>query len=151
MSENTDANDSPYGARERTPVPAGGLRRCFRRLTRNAWRILFLWLVIFSAIVYGIYRFVEPTYLAYSMIRIESFPVDLFGPTTSPDGDGSQTSHLKTEDLLLKRQNPQRWGSWHRRNHEVHIRDEILRQVRQSGIENWVQCVVMCTDLGEDG
>src|SRR5271167_4054653 len=81
MSETLGTHDHPFGAGERTAVPPGRWGGIFRRITRNWWRILFLWLVISSALSYGIYQFVEPTYTAFGMVKVESNQPDLFGPS----------------------------------------------------------------------
>ena len=44
-----------------------------RGLARNWWRILLLWLVVSSLLAYTVYRLVEPTYQAYSLLRIHHF------------------------------------------------------------------------------
>ena len=56
-------------------------RHPLQRLARNWWRILLIWLVVSSPLVYLIYRLVEPTYQAESLLRIESNQPDLFGPS----------------------------------------------------------------------
>ncbi len=96
MSENPGTHDDPFAARERTAVPPGRSGGIFRGITRHWWRILFLWLVISSALAYGIYRFVEPTYQAFGMIKVESNPPDLYGPSMNPFGNDSQP-YLLTE------------------------------------------------------
>ena len=56
-------------------------KQLLRGLVRNWWRILLLWLVVSAPLIYLIYRFVEPTYQAYSLLRIESNQPELFGPS----------------------------------------------------------------------
>ena len=65
-------------ASSRSPINS---RQLLRGLVRNWWRILLLWLVVSSPLVYLIYRLVEPTYQAYSLLRIESNQPELFGPS----------------------------------------------------------------------
>ena len=98
MWEDTGANDNPFYAADQAAAPPGRFRRLFRRLTRNAGRILLLWLVISSVIVYGIYRLVEPTYQAYSMIKVESYEPELFGDSLmARDGSSSPLIYLQSE------------------------------------------------------
>ena len=73
-------------------------RQLLRGLVRNWWRILVLWLVVSSPLVYLIYRLVEPTYQAFSMLRIESNQPELFGPSLLNRDAGSATpSYLQTQ------------------------------------------------------
>ena len=73
-------------------------RQLFRGLVRNWWRILFAWLVLAAPLTYLLYRLIEPTYQAYSMIKIESNQPELFDHgLIAHDGSGSQPSYLQTE------------------------------------------------------
>ena len=96
QGENLGTHDHLFAGEERTTVPTGRSGRIFRRLTHNAWRILFLWLVISSALTYGIYRYFEPSYQASSMIKIESYQPELFEHSLVAH-DGTQPSYLQTE------------------------------------------------------
>ncbi len=55
-------------------------RRRLRGVLRGLMRIVLLWLIISTPFVFLIYRFVEPTYRAESMLLIESNEPQLFGP-----------------------------------------------------------------------
>src|SRR4051812_16998280 len=69
-----------------------------RRLARNWWRILLLWLLICSPLVYLIYWLVEPTFQAYSLLRIESNHPDLFGPSLiTREQEAGTPSYLQTQ------------------------------------------------------
>ncbi len=80
-----------------------------RGLTRHWWRILLLWLLISAPAAYFLYSLIEPTYEAYSVLRIEPSQHDLFGPLRSGlmDARGADT-YLRTQvdmirsDLVLK-------------------------------------------------
>lgn len=98
---NLETHDARFAGEERTSAPTGRSGRVFRRLTHNAGRILFLWLLISMPLVYGIYRFVEPRYQAYSMVKIESYLPELFDHSL-PAHDGSPPSLLQTEMESIK-------------------------------------------------
>ena len=54
--------------------------------------------MISSPLVYLIYRLVEPTYQAYSLLRIESNQPELFGPSLlARDEGGATPSYLQTQ------------------------------------------------------
>jgi len=116
MLEHLGTHDHPFGAEERLAVPPGRSGGVFRRITSNWWRILFLWLVISSALINGIYLFVEPTYQASGMVKVEANQPDLFGPSINPSWSDSQPTYLLTEiesmrsnpvlDLALTRNDP---------------------------------------------
>ncbi len=102
MSEGVGTDEIVYEIGDRTTTPPGGSRRLFRRLTHNAGRILLLWLILSSAISYAIYRFVEPTYQASSMIRVESRQIDLFDSSILGDSQEAKPSYLQTEIEMLR-------------------------------------------------
>ena len=77
----------------------------FRGLARNWWRILLIWLVLAAPLTYLIYRYVEPTYQAYGLVKVESNQPDLFGPSSSRDGGNTQPTYLQTEIETI-RSNP---------------------------------------------
>jgi capsular polysaccharide biosynthesis protein len=116
MSENLGTHDNPFGAGERTVVPPGRSGGVFRRITRNWWQILLAWLVLAAPLTYLVYRYVEPTYTAFGMIKVESYEPDLFGSSMGRDGSGTQPTYLLTEietirsnpvlDLALTRHEP---------------------------------------------
>ncbi len=74
------------------------------RITRNRWRIAFLWVVISGPLAYLIDRYIEPTYLAYGLIKVESYP-DLFGTSQGRDEADSKLDYLQTEIETI-RSNP---------------------------------------------
>lgn len=51
-----------------------------RGLVRHGWRILALWLLVSVPAAYLLYTLVEPTYEAYSVIRIDGSQTELYGP-----------------------------------------------------------------------
>jgi polysaccharide biosynthesis transport protein len=53
--------------------------------------------MISSALAYGIYRFVEPTYQAFGMVKVEFNQPDLFGPSMNLYGSNSEPTYLQTE------------------------------------------------------
>ena len=58
-----------------------------RGLSRHWWRILGLWLVMSAPIVFLIYLFIQPTYEASSLLRIEPAQPDLFSSLNREMGD----------------------------------------------------------------
>ncbi len=90
------SSDNLSGAGERIAVPPGRSGGVFRRLTHNAWRILILWLVISSVLTYGIYRFIQPMYQAYALVKIESSQPELFDHSLMAL-DGAGPTYLQTE------------------------------------------------------
>jgi succinoglycan biosynthesis transport protein ExoP len=80
-----------------SPPSALNSRMLLRGLARNWWRILLVWLVLATPLTYLVYRYVEPTYQAYGLVKVESNQPDLFGPSMSRDGGGSQPTYLQTE------------------------------------------------------
>ena len=79
----------------RSPITSKQLQR---GLARN-WRwIILLWLLFSAPLVYLIYRLVEPTFQAYSLLRIESNQPELFGPSLlARDAGGATPSYLQTQ------------------------------------------------------
>ena len=102
MPETLETDHIRFIESERSGAMPGRSGNVFRRITRNWWRILFLWLVISSALTYGIYRFVEPTYLAFGLVKVESNQPDLFGPSMDPLGRNLPPSYLTTEIETMK-------------------------------------------------
>ena len=79
----------------RSPVNSTQL---LRGLVRNWWRILLLWLVVSLPLAYLIFWLVEPTYQAYSLLRIESNSPDIFGSSLlARDAGGATPSYLQTQ------------------------------------------------------
>ena len=62
-----------------TPVtPSISSQTLLRGLTRHWWRILLLWLLISVPLAYLVYVLVEPTYEAFSTIRIEPVQPEIY-------------------------------------------------------------------------
>ena len=75
-------------------------RVILRGLGRHWWRILGLSLVVCAPIVFLIYRFVQPTYEASSLLHIEPLAPELF--EFSRGGESQATTYLKTEVEVLR-------------------------------------------------
>ena len=56
-------------------------RLLVRGLVRNWWRILLFWLIVSVPLVYLVYVMIEPSYEAFSTLRIEPSKPELFGPS----------------------------------------------------------------------
>jgi uncharacterized protein involved in exopolysaccharide biosynthesis len=68
-----------------TGQPAGASsgigRRSFMRELASRWRrILLFWVLVASPVAYVIYVFVEPTFEAVSLLRVEPRPINLYSP-----------------------------------------------------------------------
>jgi len=87
------------------PPSSVNLRILLRGLARNWWLILLLWLVLVAPGIYLIYQYVQPSYVAIGMVKVESNQPDLFGPTANPFGNGSEPTYLSTE-IESMRSNP---------------------------------------------
>ena len=90
--------------RELTPAAAPTTidsRLLLRGLARNWWRILLAWLVLAAPLTFLVFRFIEPTYQAYSMIRIVPNQPELFDHPLMAR-DGTQPSYLQTEIESIK-------------------------------------------------
>ena len=90
--------------RELTPTAAPTTidsRLLLRGLARNWWRILMAWLVLAAPLTFLVFRFIEPTYQAFSMIKIVPNQPELFDhPLVGRDG--MQPSYLQTEIESIK-------------------------------------------------
>ena len=53
-----------------------------RGLTRHWWQVLLLWLAVSAPIVFPISKFIEPTYEASSLLKIEPLALELFNLNT---------------------------------------------------------------------
>jgi capsular exopolysaccharide synthesis family protein len=71
----------------------------FRGLARNWWRILLVWVMLSAPLVYLIYKFVQPTYQAISLVRIEPNQPELFGPQLQ--ARDAQPIFLQTQRTLI--------------------------------------------------
>jgi uncharacterized protein involved in exopolysaccharide biosynthesis len=63
-----------------TPAPRIGRGRIIRGLASQWWRILLVWLLVATPVAYLIYRFVDPTYEAASLLRAEPSAIDRYNP-----------------------------------------------------------------------
>src|SRR5205807_5078264 len=120
--DSIDRSDSNVPARfpadsPRTPAPIAAIPRdlaltptttplqvnpqvILRGISRHWWRILLLWLVVSAPLAYLIYALVEPTYEAFSVLRIEPAQPELF----SPGGLGRGIDDLKSVQPYLQTQ-----------------------------------------------
>ncbi len=71
-------------------------------VSRLGWKILFCWLAISIPMAYFIWPFVEPTYEASSILRVEPFPPKLFEPLREdvPDPRIAE-AYLRTQVELI--------------------------------------------------
>jgi capsular polysaccharide biosynthesis protein len=62
-------------------------RPVLRRLADHWWRILLLWLVMYTLVAYVIWTIVEPTYEAFSLLEVQPTQIELFksGKGETPD------------------------------------------------------------------
>jgi len=72
-----------------------------RGLVRHWWRILLLWLVVSAPLAYLIFQFIQPTYEASSMLRVEPSAPNLFAPSKLNDS-GTAFPFLQTQVQLIK-------------------------------------------------
>ena len=70
-----------------------------RGLSRHWWRILLLCLVVSAPLMTVIWFYIQPTYEAYSLLRIEPAAPELFGPLRG--GEGRSVSYLQTQANLI--------------------------------------------------
>jgi hypothetical protein len=76
-----------------------------RRLAGHSWKILLLWFLVSAPILFVIYRFVEPTYEAFSILRIEPKEAKLL-ETMDENVDMREVIHfLQTQTSLLTTDN----------------------------------------------
>ena len=71
------------------------------RVAARWWQLLLLWLVVSAPIVFLIYLFVRPTYMATSILRIEPAQQDVFGPMIRDDGEFKGEKFLKTQVSMI--------------------------------------------------
>jgi capsular polysaccharide biosynthesis protein len=72
-----------------------------RRLAGHWRRIVWLCLVVSTPLLVLIWFFVQPTYEASSLLRIESASPQLFGTLRRGSGDGSNLPYLETQANLI--------------------------------------------------
>ena len=88
-----------------TPSPQIKSRTILRGLTRYWWLILLLWLGVSAPIVFAIYRFVEPTFEAFSILRLEPTQARLFETNQDSSESRSIIHFLQTQANLLTTDN----------------------------------------------
>ena len=76
-------------------------RIVLRVLGRHWWRILTLWLVVYAPIAFAIYMFVQPTYEAVSLLRIEPALPELLSPIARGTPESQNSTYLKTQVGLI--------------------------------------------------
>jgi polysaccharide biosynthesis transport protein len=69
------------GELARSSMPQISSQVLLRGLSRHWWRIMLLWLVVSVPMAYLIYVWIEPTYEAFSTLRIEPTQPELFAST----------------------------------------------------------------------
>lgn len=83
-----------------SPVNA---RMILHGLGRHWWRILLLWLVISAPVAVAIYRFVEPTYESFAVLKVQPNQPDLFGASLQGGGDfRGFKPYLETQVNLIR-------------------------------------------------
>ncbi len=94
---------APESDREPTRAPQIAHRSILGGLAGEWRRILLAWLVVAAPVGYLIFRFVEPTYKAMSLLRAEPRAIDLYGPGQRGTPDpGEVRSYLETQIQLLR-------------------------------------------------
>jgi polysaccharide biosynthesis transport protein len=73
-----------------------------RGLIRNWWRILVLWLVVSAPAMCLIWLFIQPTYEAFSLLRVEPSTLNLFAPSNNQDNTTTHLPYLQTQVQLIK-------------------------------------------------
>jgi hypothetical protein len=103
---------------DRTPLPAlpPGLsgdvaiastqqvnpKTLLRGLTRHWWQILLIWLVVSLPVMYLIHQFVEPTFEAFSILRVTPTSWRLYESSRSENGDFKEgVPYLQTQIGLI--------------------------------------------------
>ena len=64
------------------------------RISRHWWRILGLWLVVSAPIAFLIYLFIQPTYEASSLLRIEPAVPDILSPLNRSPAENQSSTYL---------------------------------------------------------
>jgi capsular exopolysaccharide synthesis family protein len=72
-----------------------------RGVTRHWWRILLLWLFVSAPIAFAIFQYIQPTFEAFSLLRIEPAAPELFQPIKGSSGDGRSYTYLQTQTELI--------------------------------------------------
>ena len=74
-------------------------RVILRGLSRHWWKILLLWCLVSAPIAFSIWRLIEPTYEASSLLHIEPLADELFSVNRAGESQG--LTYLKTEVTVL--------------------------------------------------
>jgi len=74
-------------------------KQLLRGLSHHWWKILLVCLVVSPPLMTGIWFSIQPTYEAYSLLRIEPAAPELFGPLKG--GEGRSVSYLQTQANLI--------------------------------------------------
>jgi polysaccharide biosynthesis transport protein len=79
-------------------------RVLLRGLSRHWWRIALCWLVLSAPLACVIYAWVEPTFDAVSLLRVEPTPQHLFGPELHGATERAEVNkpYLQTQVTLIK-------------------------------------------------
>jgi capsular exopolysaccharide synthesis family protein len=83
-----------------TSQPQINPRAFLRGLIRHWWQILLVWLVVSAPVLCLIYNFVEPTFEAFSILRIEPVQRSLY-ETSKQEESRSVTPYLQTQVSLI--------------------------------------------------
>jgi polysaccharide biosynthesis transport protein len=73
-----------------------------RGLIRNWWQILLLWLVVSAPLIYVIFQFIQPTFEAFSLLRVEPSAPILFAQSNTHENSGTALAYLQTQVQLIK-------------------------------------------------
>ena len=82
-----------------TPGLQINARVILRGLTRHWWLILVLWLVVSAPIVFLVHLYIQPTYEAASLLRVDPAQQELFGPINRVENANS--TYLQTQASLI--------------------------------------------------
>src|SRR5438067_941004 len=82
-SSRPPASISMYSHDLATPQPQIGSRVIVSGLVRHWWRILLLWLAVSTPLAYLIFTLVQPSYEAFSVLRIEPAKVPIYSESSS--------------------------------------------------------------------
>jgi polysaccharide biosynthesis transport protein len=88
---------------EQAGAPANQIspRVILRALSRHWWRIIALWLVVSAPVAFLIYTFVKPTYIATSLLSIESSRPEVYGPLKNNDAEVRNVNFLQTQVSMI--------------------------------------------------
>lgn len=85
-----------------TPASQVNAHVILRGLIRHWWRILLVWVIIFSPIGYLIYTHIEPTFEAFSLLQVEPVQPDLFGQLRGSSAEPRNVEpYLQTQVNLI--------------------------------------------------